>query len=97
MSPIEATTETTTTDDGTDAEPVVHPNLHAALVADSDVADTAPATLRALRTHKLLPVLLRELMAPTPHGPDGEEGGACDVDLEKKLARCVVVARQTTS
>ena len=68
---------------------VVHPNSHAALVADPSAADTAPATLRALRAHKLLPVLVRELTAPTPHGPDGEEGGACDADLEEKLARCV--------
>ena len=58
-------------------------------MADPSAADTAPATLRALRAHKLLPVLVRELTAPTPHGPDGEEGGACDADLEEKLARFV--------
>jgi len=66
----------------------VHPNSHAALVADPRSADTAPATLRALRAHGLLPALVRELTVPTPHGPDGEEGGACDADFEEKLARC---------
>lgn len=71
----------------TDAEPAVHPNSHAALLADPRAADTAPATLRALHAHGLLPTTVRELTAPTPHGPDGEEGGTCDADLEEKLAR----------
>ncbi|KAH9039095.1 nucleotide exchange factors-like protein [Lactarius pseudohatsudake] len=74
---------------GSDSEagagPRVHPNSHAALVADPSSADTAPATLRALRTDGLLPALVRELTVPTPHGPDGEEGGSCDADLEEKL------------
>ncbi|KAI9435807.1 nucleotide exchange factors-like protein [Lactarius indigo] len=65
----------------------VHPNSHAALVADPSSADTGPATLRALRADGLLPVLVRELTVPTPHGPDGEEGGSCDADLEEKLVR----------
>ena len=74
------TTGTTTT---------VHPNSHAALVVDPRAADTTPATLRALSAQGLLAVLVRELVAPTPYGPDGEEGDACDADLEEKLARCV--------
>ncbi|KAH8988319.1 nucleotide exchange factors-like protein [Lactarius akahatsu] len=76
---------------GTDSEagagPRVHPNSHAALVADPSSADTARATLRALRTDGLLPALVRELTVPTPHGPDGEEGGSCDADFEEKLVR----------
>jgi hypothetical protein len=87
-----STTTTTTaihgggTDSG--AEPsVVHPNSHAALVADPSAADTGPATLRALSAHRLLPVVVRELVTPTPHGPDGEESGTCDTDLEERLAR----------
>jgi len=45
-------------------------------------ADTAPATLCALRANGLIPALVRELTVPTPYGPD-----ACDADLDKKLAR----------
>ena len=72
------------------ADAHVHPNSHAALVADPSSADTASATLRALHPpHALLPVIVRELTAPTPHGPDGEEGGASDADFEEKLARWV--------
>jgi hsp70-interacting protein len=67
----------------------VHPNSHAALVADPRSADTSPATLSALSALGLLPVIVRELVAPTPYGPDGDEGGACDADFEEKLARCV--------
>ncbi|KAH9035694.1 nucleotide exchange factors-like protein [Lactarius hengduanensis] len=82
---------TTTISGGTDSEagagPRVHPNSHAALVADPGSVDTAPATLRALRTDGLLPALVRELTVPTPHGPNGEEGGSCDADLEEKLVR----------
>ena len=74
---------------GTTATTTVHPNSHAALVVDPRAADTTPATLRALNAQGLLAVLVRELVAPTPYGPDGEEGDACDADLEEKLARCV--------
>jgi hypothetical protein len=75
---------------GGDDPPVgapVHPNSHASMVADPASVDTAPETLRALRTHKLLPVLVRELTEPTPYGPDGDEGDGCDADLEEKLTR----------
>jgi len=65
----------------------VHPNSHASMVADPASADTAPETLRALRTHGLLPVLVQELTEPTPYGPDGDEGDGCDADLEEKLTR----------
>ena len=69
----------------------VHPNSHASMVADPTLADTATATLRALRAHGLLPVLVRELTEPTPCGPDGDEGDGCDADLQEKLIRCVCV------
>ena len=59
------------------------------MVADPASVNTAPETLRALRTHKLLPVLVRELTEPTPYGPDGDEGDGCDADLEEKLIRFV--------
>lgn len=65
----------------------VHPNSHASMVADPASVDTAPETLRALRTHGLLPVLVRELTEPTPYGPDGDEGDGRDADLEEKLTR----------
>ncbi|KAH9984772.1 hypothetical protein BJV77DRAFT_163980 [Russula vinacea] len=55
----------------------------------STSVDTATETLRALRAHGLLPVLVRELTEPTPYGPDGDEGDGCDADLEEKLIRCV--------
>jgi hypothetical protein len=57
------------------------------MVADPTSADTAPETLRALRTHGLLPVLVHELTEPTPYGPDGDEGDSGDADLEEKLTR----------
>lgn len=65
----------------------VHPNSHASMVTDPTSADTAPETLRALRTHGLLPVLVHELTEPTPYGPDGDEGDSGDADLEEKLTR----------
>jgi len=65
----------------------VHPNSHASMVADPTSADTAPETLRAVRAHGLLPVIVRELTEPTPYGPDGDEGDGCDADLEEKLMR----------
>ncbi len=67
----------------------VHPNSHASMVADPASADTATETLRAVREHGMLPVIVRELTEPTPYGPDGDEGEGCDVDLEEKLMRCV--------
>ena len=67
----------------------VHPNSHASMLADPTSVDTATETLRALRAHGLLPVLVRELTEPTPYGPDGDEGDGCDADLEEKLIRCV--------
>ncbi|KAI9452258.1 Fes1-domain-containing protein [Russula earlei] len=67
----------------------VHPNSHASMVADPASAETAPETLRALRAHRLLPVVVRELTEPTPYGPDGDEGNGRDADLEEKLTRCV--------
>ena len=85
FSPVTDAAEPSTGTTGT----TVHPNSHAALVVDPRAADTAPATLRALNAHGLLAVLVRELVAPTPYGPDGEVGDACDADLEEKLARCV--------
>jgi hypothetical protein len=60
------------------------------MVADPALVDTATETLRALRAHGLLPVILRELTEPTPYGPDGDEGDGCaDADLEEKLLMCV--------
>lgn len=75
---------------GGEAPAVVHPNSHASMVADPALVDTATETLRALRAHGLLPVILRELTEPTPYGPDGDEGDGCaDADLEEKLLMCV--------
>jgi hypothetical protein len=59
------------------------------MVANPALVDTATETLRALRGHGLLPVIVRELTEPTPYGPDGDEGDGCDADLEEKLLRCV--------
>ncbi|KAI0252250.1 nucleotide exchange factors-like protein [Lactifluus subvellereus] len=70
-----------------DAGATVHPNSHASMVADPASADTAPATLRALRAHGLLTALVRELTTPTPCGADGDEGENCDADLAEKLTR----------
>ena len=67
----------------------VHPDSHASMLADPTSVDTATETLRALRAHGLLPVLVRELTEPMPYGPDGDEGDGCDADLEEKLIRCV--------
>ncbi len=67
----------------------VHPNSHASMVADPVSVDTASETLRAVRAHEMLPVIVRELTEPTPYGPDGDEGDGCDADLEEKLMRCV--------
>jgi hypothetical protein len=68
----------------------VHPNSHASMLADPTSTNTAPETLRAVRAHGLLPVIVRELTEPTPYGPDGDEGDGCDADLEEKLVRCVL-------
>jgi hsp70-interacting protein len=73
-----------------ESEPIVHPNSHASMVADPTSTDTAPETLRAVRAHGLLAVIVRELTEPTPYGPDGDEGDGCDADLEEKLMRCVL-------
>ncbi|KAI0043405.1 Fes1-domain-containing protein [Auriscalpium vulgare] len=73
---------------GSTSEPApapVHANSHASMLADPAGVDTARATLAALHTHNLLPVLVRALVAPTPHGPDGDSEG--DVDLEEKVLR----------
>lgn len=70
---------------------IVHPNSHASMVADPSSTDTAPETLRAVRAHGLLPVIIRELTEPTPYGPDGDEGDGGDADLEEKLMRCVLM------
>jgi hypothetical protein len=70
---------------------IVHPNSHASMVADPSSTDTAPETLRAVRAHGLLPVIIRELTEPTPYGPDGDEGDGGDADLEEKLMRCVLL------
>ena len=67
----------------------MHPNSHASILADPTSVDMATETLRALRAHGLLPVLVRELTEPTPYGPDGDEGDGCDADLEEKLISCV--------
>ena len=100
LTPSALTTATTTTSSsGTrlhggspqragEAAPV-HPNSHASMVADPTLADTATATLRGLRAHGLLPVLMRELTEPTLYGPEGDEGDGRDADLEEKLIRCV--------
>ena len=63
----------------------MHPNSHASMAADPVSADTAAATLRALRAHGLLTALVRELTTPTLYGADGESG---DVGLTEKLTRC---------
>ena len=57
------------------------------MTADPASADTTPATLRALHTHELLIVLVRELTTPTPYGPDGDSGSSYATDLAEKLTR----------
>jgi hsp70-interacting protein len=90
--PVATTRAPGTRIQGGPAQPgeTVHPNSHASMVADPTSTDTAPETLRAVRAHGLLPVIVRELTEPTPYGPDGDEGDGCDADLEEKLMRCVV-------
>ena len=73
----------------TSAAAPVHPNSNTSMLVDPTSVDTATGTLRALRAHGLLPVLVRELTESTPCGPDGDEGDGCDADLEEKLMRCV--------
>lgn len=63
------------------------------MVADPTSADTAPETLRAVRAHGLLHVIVRELTEPTPYGPDGDEGDG-DADLEERLMRCVLMIHE---
>jgi len=59
------------------------------MVANPASVDMAPATLRALRAHGLLPVLVRELTEPTPYGLNDDKGnGSFDADLQEKLTRC---------
>ncbi|KAI0292991.1 armadillo-type protein [Multifurca ochricompacta] len=69
----------TTVAGASDGPANVHPNSHALMVADPSSADTAPATLRAMREHGLLSTLVRELTVPTH--------GGYDTDLEEKLMR----------
>ena len=53
------------------------------MVADPASVDTAPTTLRALRAHGLLLVLVRELTEPTPYGLNNNKGnGSFDADLQ---------------
>jgi hypothetical protein len=63
------------------------------MVADLTSADTAPGGLRAVRAHRLLPVIVRELTEPTPYGLDGDDGDVDNADLEEKLMRCVLVTQ----
>lgn len=63
----------------------VHANSHASMLSNPMSVATAPATLRALREHNILSVLIRELTSPTPYGADGEREG--DIDFEEKVVR----------
>lgn len=63
----------------------VHANTHASMLSDPSSTDTASKTLEALKTRGILSALVRALVAPRPHGADGEEEG--DVDLEEKIVR----------
>ncbi|ETW79995.1 hypothetical protein HETIRDRAFT_246122, partial [Heterobasidion irregulare TC 32-1] len=63
----------------------VHPNSHASMLSNPMSVATAPATLRALHEHNILPALIRELTSPTPYGADEEREG--DVDFEEKVIR----------
>ncbi|TFY65306.1 hypothetical protein EVG20_g5648 [Dentipellis fragilis] len=59
-------------------------NSHLAMAMDPLSANTAPVALKALKDHELLKALVRALIAPTPHGANGDEEG--DVDLEERIA-----------
>lgn len=68
------------------SEPV-HPNSHAAMLANPSSFSTSPATLKALEEHGLLQALVSAVTSPTPHGVDGEHEG--DADFDEKVMRCV--------
>lgn len=66
------------------SEPV-HPNSHAAMLANPSSFSTSPATLKALEEHGLLQALVSAVTSPTPHGVDGEHEG--DADFDEKVMR----------
>lgn len=68
------------------ADPV-HPNSHAAMMADPGAFATSAATRAALEQRGLLDALVDALVRPVPHGPDGERLG--DAEFEEKLVQCV--------
>ncbi|KAI0339130.1 nucleotide exchange factors-like protein [Trametopsis cervina] len=61
----------------------VHPNSHAAMLADPSSFSTAELTIDALENYGLLQVLVNTLASPMPHGPGGEIEG--DAELEDKV------------
>jgi hypothetical protein len=83
------TTQSQTTIHSHQAVPV-HPNSHASMLSDPNSTETSPATMKALHEHGILTALISALIAPTPHGADGESDG--DVDFEEKVIRSVMIA-----
>lgn len=63
----------------------VHPNSHASMEFDPSSFSTSSLTLAALRERGLLQAVLDALVAPLPHGLDGETLG--DAELEERLVQ----------
>ncbi|KAH8077104.1 nucleotide exchange factors-like protein [Cristinia sonorae] len=61
----------------------VHPNSHASMLSDPTSFSTSELTKSAIERRGLLKTLIRALVTPVPHGPDGESEG--DAELEEKV------------
>ena len=65
----------------------VHPNSHASMLAEPSSFSTSELTRNALEQSGLLKALIDALVAPLPHGPDGDSEG--DPELEEKIIKYV--------
>ena len=76
----------------------VHSNSHASIVASPPSVVMAHATLRALRAHGLIPVVVQELREPTPYWADIDEGNrGFGAYLQETLARYASESQRLTS
>lgn len=56
---------------------------------------TSPLALDALRTHRIIPVLIDSLTIPLPHGPDAD--GEVDIDYAEKATRALITFLEACS
>lgn len=61
------------------------------MLADPSSFSTSESTCDALEQRGLLKALIDALVAPLPHGPDGDSEG--DPELEEKIIKCVSLPR----